>query len=321
MSGGPIFSLEGLRVFVAGHRGMVGSAILRRLEKESCLPITALRQALDLTRQAETEAFFARERPDVVILAAARVGGIRANDTRPVEFLYENLAISQNVIGAAHGAGVRKLLYLGSSCVYPKLAPQPMSEDALLTGPLEPTNQWYAIAKIAGIKLCQAYQRQYGDDFIAVMPTNLYGRGDNYDPETSHVSAALIRRMHEAKGAGAPEVVIWGTGTPRREFLAVDDLADGCIHALTHHTGPDLLNIGTGTDLTIAAFASLVAEIVGYRGRLVFDATKPDGAPQKLLDVSRMRSLGWSSTTALPEGLKAAYADYLLRFHPTARRD
>ena len=309
----PVFSLRGKRIFVAGHKGMAGSAIVRRLASEDCDVITADRQTLDLTRQAPTERWFENARPDVVLLAAARVGGIKANDSFPANFLEENIAIAANVIRSAHSARVRKLLFLGSSCIYPRQALQPMAEDALLTGPLEPTNEWYAVAKIAGIKLCQAYRRQYGDDFISVMPSNLYGPGDNYHPEHSHVPAALIRRMHEGKTSGAPTVTIWGTGTPRREFLAVTDLADACVFVLKHYSGSEFLNIGTGEDITIAEFAGLVANVVGYEGELIFDPSKPDGTPRKLLDVSRLTRLGWRSKTKLRDGLAEAYMDFLKR--------
>lgn len=306
-----LLDLKNLRVFVAGHNGMVGAAIVRRLGSEGCEIITAEHRSLDLRRQVETEQFMRSTKPDVVIVAAARVGGILANSSFPVNFLADNLAIEQNLIGAAHESGVRKLLFLGSSCIYPKHAPQPMREEMLLTGPLEPTNEWYAIAKIAGIKLCQAYRRQYGDDFISLMPTNLYGPGDNYHPAYSHVPAALIGRMHEAKLSGAPTVTVWGTGEPLREFLYVDDLADACVFALKYYSDENFLNVGTGQDISIAEFAHLVAEAVGYAGEFVFDTSKPDGTPQKLLDVSRLRALGWSATTDLRAGLAAAYADFL----------
>jgi GDP-L-fucose synthase len=254
-----------------------------------------------------------RTRPQAVFVAAATVGGIVANDTRPVDFLCDNLAIETNVIATAHRVGVGKLLFLSSSCAYPRLAPQPMTEDALLTGPLEPTNQWYAVAKIAGMKLVEAYRRQYGADFISVMPTNLYGPGDNYHPEHSHVPAALIRRFHEAKVKALPEVVVWGTGRPRREFLAVDDLADACVFLMKNYSGEQALNVGTGSDVSIAEFAGLVAEVVGYRGTIAFDPARPDGAPQKLLDVSRLTALGWRARTVLRDGLKDAYGDFLGR--------
>ena len=305
------FDLKGLRVFIAGHRGMVGSALMRRLAGEDCELVTADRRSLDFTRQAETEAFMQDRRPDVVVIAAAKVGGIVANDSLPVDFLADNLAIGLNLVASAHKTGVRKLLFLGSSCIYPQRAPQPMREDALLTGPLEPTNEWYAVAKIAGIRLCQAYRRQYGDDFISAMPTNLYGPGDNYHPEHSHVPAGLIRRMHDAKLAGAPSVTIWGTGKPRREFMFVDDLADACVFLLRNYSDAGFLNVGTGRDLTIAEFARAVADVVGFRGEFTFDTSRPDGTPQKLLDVSKLAALGWRAKTDLRTGLAAAYADYL----------
>jgi GDP-L-fucose synthase len=307
----PLFDLAGKRVYVAGHGGMVGAALVRRLKAESCTILMVDRAGLDLTRQAETERWIGTTKPDAVILAAAKVGGIAFNDNYPVDFLSDNLAIALNVITASHTAGVKKLLFLGSSCIYPKLAPQPMDEGILLSGPLEPTNQWYAVAKIAGIKLVEAFRQQYGADFISIMPTNLYGPGDNYHPEHSHVPAALIRRLHEAKIAGAPTVAIWGTGRPRREFLAVDDLADACIFVLKHYSGSKFLNVGTGQDVTIADFAQLVAEVVGYRGRFVFDNSRPDGAPQKLLNVSELMRLGWRAKTSLRDGIAAAYSDFL----------
>ncbi len=305
------FALDGRRIFVAGHRGMVGAAVVRRLASEHAELLVADRDALDLSRQAETEAWLRDHRPDVVVVAAARVGGIAYNNAYPVDFLADNLAIELNLIRGAFAAGVSKLLFLGSSCIYPKLAPQPMREEMLLTGALEPTNEWYAIAKIAGIKLIEAYRRQYGADFISLMPTNLYGPGDNYHPEHSHVPAALIRRFHEAKLAKAPTVTVWGTGRPRREFLAVDDLADACVFALKNYSGDQFLNVGTGRDITIAEFAKLVAEVVGYSGEIAFDTSRPDGAPQKLLDVSRLARLGWMARTPLREGLAAAYRDFL----------
>jgi GDP-L-fucose synthase len=307
----PLFDLTGKRVYVAGHAGMVGVALVRRLAVESCTILTVDRAKLDLTRQADTEQWISAAKPDAVILAAAKVGGIAFNDSSPVDFLSDNLAIALNVIRASYAAGVKKLLFLGSSCIYPKLAPQPMTEDMLLTGALEPTNQWYAVAKIAGIKLVEAFRQQYGADFISVMPTNLYGPGDNYHPEHSHVPAALIRRLHEAKIAGAPTVTVWGTGRPRREFLAVDDLADACVFVLKHYSGSKFLNVGTGQDITIAEFAQLVADVVGYRGCFLFDTSRPDGAPQKLLNVSELSRLGWRAKTPLPEGIAAAYADFL----------
>lgn len=305
------FDLKGKRVYVAGHKGMVGSALLRRLAREDCEILTADRTTLDLTDQGATERWLADTRPDAVFLAAARVGGIFANDTYPADFLVDNLAIGLNVIRASFKVGVGKLLNLGSSCIYPRLAPQPMTEDAMLTGPLEPTNEWYAIAKIAAIKLCEAYRRQHGADFISVMPTNLYGPGDNYHPANSHVPAALIRRFHEAKLAGLPSVTVWGTGTPRREFLHVDDLADACVFVMKHYSAPGFLNVGFGSDMTIANFARTVAEVVGYKGEIVFDSSRPDGPPQKLLDGSKLTALGWKAKIPLREGLAATYADYL----------
>jgi GDP-L-fucose synthase len=306
-----IFDLAGRRVFVAGHRGMVGSALVRRLGIIDCHLMTASRDKLDLLDGAATHHYLADAKPDVVIVAAAKVGGIHANSTYPAEFIQENLGIALNTIHGSYKAGVKKLLFLGSSCIYPKLARQPMTEDELLAGPLEPTNESYAVAKIAGIKLCQAYRRQYGADFISVMPTNLYGVGDNYHPENSHVVAALIRRFHEAKQARAPSVTIWGTGAPRREFLFVDDLADACIFVLEHYSGETHLNVGTGEDTTIAEFAQTVSDIVGYEGRLRFDTTRPDGSRQKLLDVSKLGAMGWRATTPLRTGLALAYADFL----------
>ncbi len=298
-------------MYVAGHKGMVGAAIVRRLKSEECTILTVDRKALDLKRQKETEQWFAAERPDAVILAAAKVGGIVFNSTHPLDFISDNLSIELNVIGSSYAVGVKKLLFLGSTCIYPKLAPQPMYEDMLLTGPLEPTNEWYAVAKIAGIKLVQAYRQQWGADFVSVMPTNLYGPGDNYHPEHSHVVAALIRRLHEAKMSRAGSVTIWGTGQPRREFLAVDDLADACVFVMKNYSGPDFLNVGTGQDITIAEFARLIADVVGYHGQFVFDTSRPDGAPQRLLDVSKLAQLGWRAKTPLRTGIAAAYADFL----------
>ncbi len=307
------FELKGKTTFVAGHGGMVGSALVRRLRSEGIEPVTAARRELDLIDQAAVNRWFAANRPQVVFLAAAKVGGIVANNTLRGEFIYENLIVAANVIHAAHLNGTEKLLFLGSSCIYPRLAPQPLREDSLLTGPLEPTNEPYAIAKIAGIKMAEAYRSQYGCDFINVMPTNLYGPGDNYHPEYSHVVAALIRRFHEAKVAGAPEVVVWGTGTPRREFLYVDDMADACVHLMKTYSGADLINIGTGEDITIAEFARVVAATVGYQGKIVFDPSKPDGTPRKLLDVGRLAGLGWRASTSLTDGMRLAYQAFLQR--------
>ncbi|MGY8681597.1 GDP-L-fucose synthase [Bradyrhizobium sp. UFLA05-153] len=305
------FELKGKSVYVAGHRGMVGSALLRRLAQEDVRLLTASRSEVDLCNQAAVFNWFAHNRPQVVFLAAAKVGGIVANDTLRAEFIYDNIAIATNVIHAAHQTGAEKLMFLGSSCIYPKLAPQPLREDLVLTGPLEPTNEPYAIAKIAGIKMAEAYRSQYGSDFISVMPTNLYGPGDNYHPEYSHVVAALIRRFHEAKRSGAASVAVWGTGTPRREFLYVDDMADACVHLMKTYSAAELINIGTGQDIAIAEFAHVVADIVGYRGAITFDTSRPDGTPRKLLDVSRLTELGWSALTPLAEGVRRAYEDYL----------
>jgi GDP-L-fucose synthase len=305
------FELRGKTVFVAGHRGMVGSALARRLAQEDVKLLTGPRRELDLCDQKAVFDWFAKNSPQVVFLAAAKVGGIVANNTLRAEFLYDNLAIATNVIHAAHVNHAEKLMFLGSSCIYPKLAPQPLCEEAMLTGPLEQTNEPYAIAKIAGIKMVEAYRTQYGCDFINVMPTNLYGPGDNYHPEFSHVVAALIRRFHEAKLSGASSVVVWGTGTPRREFLYVDDMADACIHLMKTYSGIDMVNIGTGEDITIAEFARLVASIVGYTGAISYDTMRPDGTPQKLLDISRLTKLGWRAPTSLEDGLRLAYQAYL----------
>lgn len=301
------FDLAGKRIFVAGHRGMVGSAVVRRLQTEDCEILTAGREVLDLRDQAATKAFFDRNRPEVVVLAAAKVGGILANDTYPADFLYDNLVIETNVIGAAFQAGVRKLLFLGSSCIYPKFAPQPIPEDALLTGALEPTNEWYALAKIAGIKLCDAYRKQYGADFISAMPSNLYGPGDNFDLRTSHVLPALMRKAHEAKLAGARSLEVWGTGTPRREFLYVDDLADALVFLLKHYSEPGHINVGTGEDVTIRELAELICRTVGFEGELVCDSSKPDGTPRKLMDVGKLSAMGWRARTSLPEGVAKTY--------------
>jgi GDP-L-fucose synthase len=305
------FDLKGKTVFVAGHRGMVGSALMRRLGREDVKLLTIGRREVDLRDQAAVFKWFAEKRPQAVFLAAAKVGGIVANNTLRGEFIYDNLIIAANVIHAAHANGAEKLIFLGSSCIYPKLAPQPLREDSMLTGPLEPTNEPYAIAKIAGIKMVEAYRSQYACDFINVMPTNLYGPGDNYHPEYSHVVAALIRRFHEAKLSGAPDVVVWGTGTPRREFLYVDDLADACVHLMKTYSHDELVNIGTGEDITIADFARVVAEAVGYKGGISYDTSRPDGTPRKLLDVSRLAKLGWRARTSLEDGIRLAYQAYL----------
>ncbi len=315
MSGAPvIFELGGKRVFVTGHTGMVGAAIVRRLERENCDIVFATRRELDLRQSDAVDHFMTRAKPDAVFVAAGKVGGIRANSTYPADFIADNLAIALNTIRAAHRCKVKKLVYLGSSCIYPRLAPQPMSPDMLLTGLLEPTNQWYAIAKIAGIKLCEAYRLQHGADFVSVMPTNLYGPGDNYHPDDSHVPAALLRRFHEAKINNSQSVLVWGTGRPQREFLAVDDLADACVFVMQRYSASELVNIGTGEDLTIADFARLVADVVGYEGKIEFDTSRPDGAPRKLLDVSHINALGWRATTALREGLQRMYADFRARY-------
>ncbi|MCP5424599.1 MAG: GDP-L-fucose synthase [Gammaproteobacteria bacterium] len=299
-------------IFVAGHRGLAGSAILRRLRQEGFAHLLLRTHAeLDLTEQAAVDAFFAEYRPAYVFLAAAKVGGIHANDTYPADFIRDNLQIQTHVIDAAYRYGTRKLLFLGSSCIYPKFAPQPLVEDALLTGPLESTNEWYAVAKIAGIKLCQAYRRQYGFNAISLMPTNLYGPGDNFNLETSHVLPALLHKFHLAKEQDREEVVVWGTGSPRREFLHVDDLADAAVFLMRHYDREDIVNVGVGDDVTIAELAELIKNIVGYRGRLVFDATKPDGTPRKLLDVTRLHALGWQAGIPLAEGIRATYAWFL----------
>lgn len=317
------------RIYVAGHRGLVGSAIVRRLEAAGHTRLLKRTHAeLDLTDAAATEAFFAAERPEYVFLAAAKVGGIVANNSYPAEFIRDNLAIQSSVIHAAWKSGVTRLMFLGSSCIYPKLAPQPMPESCLLTGPLEPTNRPYALAKIAGIEMCWSYNRQYGTRYLAVMPTNLYGPGDNYHPTNSHVIPALLRKFHEAKLAGAPQVTVWGTGTPRREFLYSDDMADACVflmnlpderyqallgsdESVSGRFEPPLVNIGVGEDVTIAELARLVQQVVGYEGDIVFDTSKPDGTPRKLMDVSRLRAAGWTAKTSLPDGLKSAALDFV----------
>jgi GDP-L-fucose synthase len=301
------FDLTGRRVWVAGHGGLVGSAIMRRLSNEPCEILTVERAALDLTRQAEVEDWMGEAKPDAVFMAAAKVGGILANETYPADFIHQNLVVQTNIIHSAWQTGVAKLLFLGSSCIYPRMAPQPMTEDFLLTGPLEPTNQWYAIAKIAGIKLCQAYRRQHGCDFISAMPTNLYGPGDNFDLETSHVLPALIRKIHEAKLAGAGTVEIWGSGKPRREFLYVEDLADALVHLMKVYSGDRHINVGTGDDVMIRELAEIVAEVVGFSGDFVYDSSKPDGMPRKLLDVTRINALNWTASTSLRDGVSQTY--------------
>jgi len=300
------------KIYIAGHRGMVGGAIKRRLETLGYQNIITRTSAeLDLRNQAAVNEFFATEKPDFIFLAAAKVGGIHANNTYRAEFLYDNLIMEANIIHAAYQQQATKLMFLGSSCIYPKLAPQPLQESSLLTGPLEYTNEPYAIAKIAGIKLCESYRDQYGCNFISVMPTNLYGVGDNYHPENSHVLPALIRKFHEAKESKAANVTIWGTGTPKREFLYADDLADACVYLMLHYDGKELVNIGTGEDLTIRELAETVKEVVGFDGELVFDTTMPDGTPRKLMDVAKLHSLGWQHSTGLKDGIEMAYADYL----------
>jgi GDP-L-fucose synthase len=305
------FDLQGKRVWVAGHRGMAGSAIVRRLEREKCELVTVSRADLDLRIQSDVHAWTAANKIDAVFLAAATVGGILANATRPAEFLYENLVIETNVIHAARDAGVKKLLFLGSSCIYPRLAAQPMREEALLTGELEPTNEWYAIAKIAGIKLCQAFRRQYGCDFVSVMPTNLYGPGDRYDAEGGHVVAALIMKVHAAKRENRSTVELWGSGTPRREFLYTEDLADACVFVMKNYSGEMFLNVGTGRDMTILELAERIARVAEWKGTFTFDRSKPDGTPRKVMDVSRLRDLGWSANTEFETGLKEAYRWYV----------
>ena len=304
------FDLSGKRVWVAGHNGMVGSAIVRRLRSEGCDILTAERASLDLTNQAQTEEWVGRMKPHAVFLAAATVGGILANDSRPADFLYDNLAIEANTLRAAFHAGVEKLLFLGSSCIYPRLASQPMREDALLTGPLEETNQWYAVAKIAGLKLCQAYRLQHGRSFISAMPTNLYGPNDNFDLASSHVIPALMRKVHEAKPDGR-EIEVWGSGNPKREFMHVDDCADACVHLMKTYDGETHVNVGTGEETTIRALAELMCRVIGTAPRLRFDSSKPDGTPRKLLDVSRLHALGWRHRVALSDGLASTYDWYV----------
>lgn len=299
-----------MKLFIAGHNGMVGGALVRRFQREGVRLLLRERRELDLTSQAAVDAFYAAEKPDVAVIAAAKVGGIHANNTYPAEFLFDNLAIAANTIHAAYKHGVKRLLFLGSSCIYPKHAPQPMQEDALLTSPLEPTNEAYAIAKITGLKLCQYYRKQYGVLFHSAMPTNLYGPGDNYHPQNSHVLPALIRRFDEARAAGKSEVVAWGSGSPRREFLHVDDLADACAFLLRMENPPDWINVGTGTDVTIRELTETVADVTGFRGKITWDTSKPDGTPRKLMDVSRLAALGWKARIGLREGVEKAFASY-----------
>jgi GDP-L-fucose synthase len=306
-----IYPLQGKRVWVAGHRGMVGSALVRRLAQEDCKVITASRSELDLKDQSQTLAWVLQERPTTVFLAAAKVGGILANDNSPADFLYDNLMIEANIIHACYLAGVEKLLFLGSSCIYPKFAPQPISEEMLLTGELEPTNEWYAIAKIAGIKLAQAYRKQHGCDFISAMPTNLYGPGDNFDLSSSHVLPALIRKAHEAKVAGRQEVVIWGSGKPRREFLHVDDCADACVHLIKRYSDDAHRNVGYGDDISIRDLMLMVCDIVGFKGQLVYDIDKPDGTPRKLMNSEKLTALGWRPAVTLEEGIRSTYQWFL----------
>ena len=305
------YDLSGKRIYVAGHRGMVGSALVRRLASENCEILTATRADADLARQDQVEGWMAQNNPQAVIIAAAKVGGILANDSQPADFIYENLVIEANLIHTAWLVGVEKLLFLGSSCIYPKFAPQPIPEDSLLTGELEPTNQWYAVAKIAGIKLCQAYRQQHGCDFISAMPTNLYGENDNFDLQTSHVLPALIAKAHMAKQSGASHLEVWGTGKPRREFLHVDDAADASVHLLKSYSGAEHVNVGVGDDISIAEVARLVCDVVGFDGELKFQTDKPDGTPVKRLDVSRLHALGWKAKIDLEEGIARTYRWFL----------
>jgi GDP-L-fucose synthase len=310
-----IYDLQGKRVWVAGHRGMVGSALVRRLATEKCEILTASRDQMDMLRQEEVEVWMAKEKPQVVFLAAAKVGGIHANNTRPAEFLYENLMIEANIIHAAWKNGVEKLVFLGSTCIYPKMAPQPIAEESLMTGPLEPTNEWYAIAKIAGIKLCQAYRRQYGCDFIAAQPTNLYGPGDNYDLATSHVLPALMRKAYEAQLQNADVMTVWGSGKPLREFLHVDDLADAVVFLAKHHSGEEHINVGSGEEVSIRQLADLICKTVGFKGQLQFDSTKPDGTPRKLADVTKLKAMGWNRARKIHVGLQETYEEFLKTAH------
>ena len=311
MPADPHYPLTGKRVWVAGHRGMAGSAVVRRLASEDCQVLTATRAECDLRRQSQVEAWLAAHRPDAIVMAAARVGGIHANDSYPADFLYENLIIEANTIEAAHRAGVNRLLFLGSSCIYPAAAPQPIAEGALLTGPLEPTNQWYAVAKIAGVKMVQAYRRQHGRDYISAMPTNLYGDGDNYDLATSHVMGALIRKAHEAKVRGDAALVVWGSGRPRREFLHADDAADALVFLLKTYSDAEPVNVGSGVDLTIDELAMAVCRVVGFKGDLRYDAAKPDGVAGKLMSAGRLSAMGWAPRIGLEDGIGRAYAWFL----------
>ncbi len=305
-----IYPLEGKKIYVAGHRGMVGSAIVRRLQQENCEILVAPR-SLDLREQSSVREWFARCQPEVLVVAAAKVGGILANDSHPAQFLYDNLMIEANLIEAARRDAVEKLLFLGSSCIYPRMAPQPIKESSLLTGPLEPTNEWYAIAKIAGIKLCQAYRREYGCDFISAMPTNLYGPGDNYDLQNSHVLPAIIRKAHEAKVRGATSITVWGSGQPRREFLHVDDMADACVFLLRSYSDEEHVNVGSGTDIPIGELAQVVCDIVGFKGEIVYDTGKPDGTPRKLMSSDRIAAMGWQPQIGLRAGIEQTYLEFL----------
>lgn len=305
------YNLKGKKVYVAGHRGMVGSAVVRRLDSEDCEVITSDRKYVDLKRQSEVEVFFQESKPDAVVMAAAKVGGILANDSFPADFLYDNLMIEANIMQSAFENGVEKFLFLGSSCIYPKFADQPIQEDSLLTGALEPTNEWYAVAKIAGIKLGQAYRKQHGLDFISAMPTNLYGPGDNFDLKSSHVLPAIIRKVHTAKENGEKEVVVWGTGTPRREFLHADDCADALVFLLKNYSGYEHVNVGSGEDVTILELTQLVCDVVGYKGEIVHDLSKPDGTPRKLMSADKLRYMGWAPTIELRQGIEATYKWFL----------
>lgn len=309
-----LFSLDNKRVYIAGHKGMVGSALVRRLKNENCEILTVDHKIVDLRNQTTTTAWLTEHKPDVVFLAAATVGGIHANRSKPAQFLYNNLMIASNIIHAAKETGVQKLLFLGSSCIYPRNAPQPITEDALLTGSLEPTNEWYAIAKIAGLKLTESYKKEYGCDFISCMPTNLYGPLDNYDLENSHVLPALLRKIHEAKRDDQKTVTLWGTGKPRREFLFVDDLADACVYLIKHYSDLKTINIGVGEDITISELAETIANVVGFSGTFAYNTAMPDGTPQKLLDISRITALNWTAKTNLQTGIKLTYEDYLGRY-------